>query len=114
LATKLSEQVTQLLQSKDASDFVDVIVELQHSDEDDAAAPQTRNERIAYLKEAFNRRIAPLKETIKSIGGEITEQAWINQTLRVRVPADKINLLSDHDEVAKLDLPRPLERDTPK
>lgn len=114
MEAKLTEQLSEVLQSKDASDLIDVIVELYPSAEDEAAAPQTRSERIAQSKSAFNRKIIPLEETIKSIGGEITGQAWINETLRARVPADKVSLLSDHEEVAKLDIPHPLVRDAIK
>ena len=114
MEAKLTQQLSEVLQSKQASDLVEVIVELYRTEKLEPATPQTRNERIAHLKEAFNRRIAPLEETIKTIGGEITGRAWINQTVRVRVPADKVSLLSDYDEVAKLDVPHPLVRDALK
>ena len=114
METKLTEQLSEVLQSKDASDLVDIIVELYRTGKNEAEIPQTRNERIAHLKEAFNRKIGPLEGTIKSIGGEIRGQAWINQTLQVRVPADKVCLLSEHDEVAKLDVPHPIVRDAIK
>jgi hypothetical protein len=115
MQTKVSEQLSELLQSKEPSDYVDVIVELHQTDEDEASgqggAPLTRNERITQSKDRFDRRIVPLQETIRKIGGEITGQAWINETLRVRVPADKVKLLSDDDDVAKVDIPHPLTRD---
>jgi len=111
MEAKISEQLRQLIQSTNASDYVDVIIELHHDQEDDAVEPQTRDQRIAHLKETFSRKIIPLQEKIQGIGGEVTGQAWINQTLRVRVSADKISLLRDHDEVARLDVPHSLERD---
>jgi hypothetical protein len=114
MEAKLSEQLVQLLQSKQPSDIVDVIVELYPGEKDETAAVQTRNERIAQSKEAFNRKIVPLEETIKRIAGEITGRAWINDTVRVRVRADTVSLLSGHDEVAKLDTPHPLTRDAIK
>jgi hypothetical protein len=112
MEAKLSEQLRQLLQSKDASELVDVIVELHHDEEDNAETPQTRNQRIVHLKETLNRKLVPLQETIQSIGGEVTGQVWLNQTLRVRLPADKVGLLCDHDEVARLDVTHSLQRDT--
>ena len=111
MEAKLSAQLGQVLQSKDPSDFVEVIVELYPSEEPEAATAQTRDEKIAQSKRAFDLRIVPLHETIKSIGGEITGQAWINETLRVRVPADKVSVLSDHAEVAKIDVPHRLGLD---
>lgn len=111
MEAKLTEQLHQLLESANASDLVDVIVELHDDGELEAAEPQTKSQRIAHLKETFNRKVVPLQETVKSIGGEVTEEAWINQTLHVRVRADQVNLLGAHDEVATLDVPRPLSRD---
>ena len=105
---KLTRQLNQVLQSKDPSDFVEVIVELYPSEEPQTTAPLTRDEKIAQSKAAFEKKIGPLEQTIKSIGGEITGQAWINETLRVRVPADKVGSLSDLDDVAKLDVPHSL------
>ena len=111
MEAKLSEQLRQLLQSKGASELVDVIVELHESEQPKAAAPQTRSQRIDHLKETFNRKVVPIQETVRSSGGEVTGEAWINQTVRVRLPADKVTLLCDHDEVARLDVPRVLKSD---
>ena len=111
METKLSDQLRQLLQSTDASQLVDVVVELYHDPTLEAVAPQNRSQRIAHLKESLSRKAVPLQETLKSIGGEVTGEVWLNQTLRVRLPADKVSLLSDQDEVAKLDVEHQLERD---
>lgn len=113
MQAKLSEQLDQLIQSTEASDLIEVIVELYPSNEPEAVG-ETRSERIAQSKAAFSRKIAPLEETIKSIGGEITGEAWINETIRARVPANKVSLLCDHDEVAKLDVPHQLVPDAIK
>ena len=112
MESKLSEQLAQHLQFTDASDLLDVIIELHQNKDTEAPENQSRTERIANLKESFSRNVAPLEETIRSIGGEVTGQAWLNQTLRVRLPADKIRLLSDYDQVAKLDLPHLLKRES--
>ena len=111
METKLSEPLRQLLQTTDASNLVDVIVELHRGEQHEAPARRTRDQHIAHLQEALNRKIGPLEEIVRSIGGEITGKVWLNQTLRVRLPADKISLLSDHDEVAKLDVPHLIKRD---
>ena len=111
MESKLSEQLAQHLQSTGTSELLDVIIELHQKKEAEATPSQSRTERIANLKETFSRKIAPLEETIRQIGGEVTGQAWINQTLRVRVPADKVKLLSAYDQIAKLDLPHLLKRD---
>jgi hypothetical protein len=113
MEARLNEELLQVLESMDAAELVDVIVEVREGEGREPAPPQTRNQRIAHLKETFRRKIVPLQEAIRSIGGEVTGEAWLNQTLRVRLPAGNVSRLCDHDEVASLDVPHALERDTP-
>lgn len=114
MGNKLSEQLTQNLDEKDPSGLLDVVIELHGGVEAGKNATQSRADRIAALKESFNRSAAPVEEAVRKVGGEVTGHAWINQTLRARVPADKVKQLSEHDRVAKLDIPHPIERDTSK
>ena len=113
MESKMSEQLTEHLRGKSESELLELIVEL-HSNYPETTAPQSRTEKIAALKENFSRNVARLEETVRRIGGEVTGQAWINQTVRVRAPADKIGQISSHNEVAKIDLPHALERDFSK
>src|SRR5947207_1760158 len=113
MESKMSEQLTEHLRGKGESGLLDLVVELHQSDRE-ATAPQSQTENIAALKETFSRNVARLEETVRRIGGEVTGRAWINQTIRVRAPADKIDQISSHDEVAKIDLPHTLERDFSK
>lgn len=87
---------------------MDVVVEISTN-----AAPlvQTgsRADRIAGLKAVFERDCAPVEQAIRGVGGEVTGRAWINQTMRARVPAGALGELSSLEEVQHLDLPRALE-----
>lgn len=108
---QLSARLSKELENAQASDFVDVIVEIRR---DQAAGPDqdaSRSERIAALKESFNREVEPVEEVIREVGGEVTGRAWINQTLRARVPAAKVKDLAAHDRVQTVDLPHALTPD---
>jgi hypothetical protein len=50
-----------------------------------------------------------VEEAVRNAGGEVTGHAWINQTVRARVPADRVKELSEHERVAVLDAPHPIE-----
>jgi hypothetical protein len=84
------------------SEHVDVIVELDH-DEDAASVPA--------LQASFAERAAPVEAAVADLGGEVVDRAWINSTLRVKIPADALPKLSAVPGVTALDAPRPLTED---
>jgi hypothetical protein len=57
------------------------------------------------LREAFRQAATPVAEAINNLGGEVTGEAWINQTLRARLPAKSVGRLSDVDEVRAVAVP---------
>src|SRR5829696_1729764 len=85
----------------DSSNLLDVVVELEGGGEeaDDMAA----------AKEAFARAVEPVAEVIAGAGGQVLEGAWINQTLRARVPARAVSHLAGTDGVSVVDVPHRLE-----
>jgi len=85
----------------DSSNLLDVVVELEGGGEeaDDMAA----------AKEAFERAVGPVAEVIAGAGGQVLEGAWINQTLRARVPARAVSHLAGTDGVSVVDVPHRLE-----
>ena len=108
---KVTEQLLKALEKSDASEMLDVIIELRPENEPKAQQPQSRAEKIATLKENFIRDLAPVEEAVRNAGGELTGQAWINRTVRARVPTDFVRQLSEHEQVAKLDVPHAIKRD---
>jgi hypothetical protein len=110
-AAKLTPELTTRLAQADADDVLDVVVELDPQTEPAAATPQSRREQIALRKETFIHDVAPVEEAIHEAGGEVVDRAWINQTVRARVPAQGVEQLSELDKVAALDVPRRLEAD---
>ncbi len=87
---------------------VELVVELKPAEPSHVGA-SSREERIARLREAFEREAAPVEAAIRSAGGKVLERAWLNQTVRARVPRTAVEVLAALDEVFLLDLPRALQ-----
>jgi hypothetical protein len=110
-AAKLSEDLKTQLTEAAAAEVLDVVLELRQQDDSVADAPRSQKERIARRKEAFSDDVAPVEEAVEEVGGEVLARAWINQTVRARVPAHGVERLSELDKVQTLDVPRRLEAD---
>ena len=108
-STKVTPQLEARLAAADEADELDIIVELQPSPSPDA--PANRAQRIAAMKEAFRQQAQPVAEAIEQAGGQVTGQAWLNQTVRARVPARVVKELSTLERVASFDVPHQLESD---
>jgi hypothetical protein len=111
MTTKLSEQLHEQLEHPDVTGMLEVIIELHDRDEPAASETQSRQEKIAAWKEGFDREVVPVEEAVKSVGGELTGRAWINRTVRARVPADRLEKLAAQHQIAKIDIPHKIEPD---
>jgi hypothetical protein len=110
-AAKLTPDLATRLAQADADDVLGVVLELDPHSELPTAAPQSREEQIALRKETFNHDVVPVEEAVREAGGEVAGRAWINQTVKARVPAQGIVQLSELEKVATLDVPHNLEAD---
>jgi len=108
---KVTEQLRKELERSEASEMLDVVIELRPENEPKTRQPQNRAEKIATLKENFIRDLAPVEQAVRDAGGELTGQAWINRTVRARVPSECLKQLSEQEQVAKLDVPHAIEQD---
>jgi hypothetical protein len=108
---KLSEQLRAQLTQPDASGMLEVIIELPKPKEPSIQQAQSRQEKIAAMKESFERDVAPIEDTVQRLGGEVTGHAWINRSVRARFPVEKIEQLSASDQISKIDVPHKLEPD---
>jgi hypothetical protein len=70
----------------------------------------SRAERTARAVSSFLAIAGPVKAAIESLGGEVIDEAWINSTLKCRIPATALKALAERDDVKKIDLPRSLSR----
>jgi hypothetical protein len=110
-AAKLKPDLKDQLTQAAPTEVLDVVLELGLPAEPVDGAPQSRSEQIALRKEAFSHDVVPVEEAVREVGGEVLDRAWINQTVRARVPAEGVEQLSELDKVETLDVPRRLEAD---
>ncbi len=101
--TVVTPELEQLADGQSADDMLDVIVEL----EQDPGESQS----IAEMQESFERKKEPVDRTISELGGTVMDEAWINHTLRARIPAGGLTDLSQLAAVRALDVPHKLEAD---
>ena len=94
---KITSDLAAEVDAVDDANLLDVIVEL---DGDLDEAPD-----IAAAKAAFERAAEPVSEVISGSGGEVLEGAWINHTLRARVPARAVTAIAAADGVSVVDVP---------
>ncbi len=111
-SSKISESLAARLLGSADDDFVDLVVELAAPPPSAIPAGETsRRERIAAVKAAFETGSRPLVTQIEGAGGEVTGSAWINQTVRARLPKRAVAAVTDREEVRRLDTARRLEAD---
>jgi hypothetical protein len=101
--TGVTPELEQLAGSQEAEDLLDIVVELVQV----PAAAQS----VEQLRQSFGSMRAPVDKTISELGGTVTDEAWINHTLRARIPARGLRELSQLATVRALDVPHKLEAD---
>jgi hypothetical protein len=114
MAGRMRSNLAEQLKKVDPSDLLEIILELYPPAEPASMRTmemQSRSEKIAAKKEAFSRNVATVEDAIRKVGGEITGLAWINQTVRARVPAQGVKELSQHEKVVAIDIPHLVKPD---
>jgi hypothetical protein len=106
--SKISGELAARLEQSDTNDFLDLIVELEPGSAPSASG--SRAERIAAQKQSFDHHAGPVERLIQQAGGEVLDRAWINQTLRARLPVRSVHDLTKAAEVSAIDVPHRLER----
>jgi hypothetical protein len=109
---KLSSDLRQQLAATPEGHSVEVVVEVGKK----AGAPSEeatgdRAQRIAALKKDFSLCAEPIERAIERFGGMVLDRAWINQSLKVRLPREAVEALGERDDVARVDTPRSLRPD---
>lgn len=112
VSQKLAEQANSLASD---TDVLEVIVELEQQSKSKANVAKSdtssRTAQIAERKESFARISSPVENAISQAGGEVTGKAWINRTLRAKLPARSLQEICELREVEKLDAPQAIEPD---
>jgi hypothetical protein len=109
---KLSSDLLQQLAATPEGHSVEVVVEVGRK----AGAPPEdlsgdRAQKIAAMKESFSVSAEPIERAIERSGGTVLDRAWINQSLKVRLPREAVEALGERDDVARVDTPRSLRPD---
>jgi hypothetical protein len=99
---KLSDALQFRLDRGTPEGVLDVIIELEHE-----GTATTASE----LRDAFASRAQSIEAAVAEAGGQVVETAWINSTVRARVPAAGLHDLSGVAGVTRLDIPHPLTAD---
>ena len=107
--TKVTSDLESRVGRSDNAQLLDVVVELHPVEPlHYAGHPQAK---MQALKEAFERSSTDVERTILAEGGEVVDRAWINRTVRARIPAKAIASLAQHDEISVIDVPHAIEPD---
>jgi hypothetical protein len=112
---KLTAKLAEHIQKTGVGDMLDVIVELDPARGQDILSQSgdlSRQDRIARLQEDFTEQSAAVISKIAEAGGEILDHAWVNKTLKVRLPAESLGEIAQEAEVKAVDLPEILHPET--
>lgn len=101
---KLTDRLVQRLTLGPADERIDVLLELDPPPL--SAEPGDWEGRRA----AFARFAEPVEQAVRDAGGEVAGIAWINATMRVRIPTQAVQPLAQHPRVLRLDVPTQLYR----
>ena len=107
---KVRNRLAQRIDATNAQGDVEVVIELSGAAEP-LAGGGTRQERIAAAKSSVERDLAAVSDRIRAAGGEVFETAWLNKTLRGRLPAATVARIAEDDAIAAIDLPHAIEQD---
>lgn len=90
--------------------LLDIVVEFDCQAADEAANGTPRLA-IQRRRAQFEALAQPVTSLIVASGGEVLGKAWINGTLRARLPVERLDDLLRDSSVAFVDVPHRLERD---
>src|ERR1043165_3080434 len=96
---KITAPLAATIDAADPNESVIVVVEIAHADAGNLFADQPRQQQIASRPAEFEKQASPIEQTISRIGGEVLDRAWINNTMKARVPAREVRKLMDIDGV---------------
>ena len=109
---KITPNLNDYLNRTEPTAKIEVIIELSPIDTQtmrDSDAP--RNDKIAQIKDAFQKNMQPVQEAIRNAGGDVMDSAWLNQTVKARIPAANIHTLANLDGITAIDLPKTLTQE---
>jgi hypothetical protein len=109
--SKLTRELRERLEQVPRDSLVEVILEISGGESAPARAGASRGDLIATRRQQFLETVAPVERHVHNMGGEVLDHVWLNQTLRVRVPAGNVDQLTESDCVASVDAPARVSRE---
>jgi hypothetical protein len=106
---KVTSALASKLDEADDDGLLEIVVELAGPAAPAAVERGDRRAAMEAMKEGFRAAADPVEQAIRSGGGEVTGKAWINNTLRARVPAKSLPRIVEQASVTAVDVPKPLE-----
>ena len=107
---KLTSNLRQQLAATPKGHSVEVVVEVGKKAASEPP-PGDRAQKIAAMKQSFSVSSEPIERAIESSGGKVIDRAWINQSLKVRLPREAVEALSEREDVERVDTPRTIRPD---
>ena len=107
MSASLHPRLRDALEHPENDDWFEVILELSPVHVEPGGS---RADKIERLRTAFLARAEPVEQAVRAAGGEVLGEAWINSTLKCRIPSSALRDLKDRQDILKIDLPRPLTR----
>lgn len=101
---KVSPRLARTLEESHDEAIVELVIELEAPAPPTGPATLSAGDRIGALKSAFYSAVQPVERGIREAGGETVGHAWINQTVKARVPKAAVPALSGLETVRRLDL----------
>lgn len=85
-------------------DAVEIILELKSPGDQAAASAALPGDPLTVRRAAFEAWSDSVAESVSQCGGTVVERAWINSTLRARVPASRVSELAENDKIDRIGL----------
>ena len=108
MSAELHPRLAQMLEDSGAQTWLDVILELKTAPDEPAAS---RAEAVARKKAGFHTIAESVKDVVGLCGGTVEGEAWLNSTIKCRVPAGALRALSATPDIVKIDVPHDLSRE---
>ena len=110
-AAKITPRLSAALADRgEGAAHVDVVVELEPMP---VPTSGSRQERMETMRRTFEGGLQAVTRQIEAAGGDVLGGAWINRTVRGRIPADQVGRLAEDDAGVRIDLPSSLEAESP-
>lgn len=106
--SKITQGLRGILKKTTGKEVVDIILEFDRVI-DSFQGNQTRQMKIKSLQDHLLTNVDQIKDFIEQNGGEIINQIWLNGSIEVKIPASKVDKLSEFEVVKKLDNPQKLD-----